>query len=77
MSSYTIVIHRAEEGGYWAEVPALEGCFAQGESVEEVTEDARGAVRTHLAVLAEDGQAVPEDEGILVTTVRVETPAVA
>jgi len=32
---YTILIHKAEEGGFWAEVPALPGCFSQGETVEE------------------------------------------
>ena len=30
------VIHEAEEGGYWAEVPALPGCFTQGDTLEEV-----------------------------------------
>ncbi len=25
-----VVIHKAEEGGYWAEVPSLPGCFTQG-----------------------------------------------
>lgn len=29
---YTVVLHNAEEGGYWAEVPSLEGCFSQGET---------------------------------------------
>ena len=32
-----IVIHK-EENGYWAEVPALKGCFSQGETIEEITE---------------------------------------
>lgn len=31
-----MVIHEAEEGGYWAEVPALPGCVTQGESFEEL-----------------------------------------
>ncbi len=31
------IIHEAEEGGFWAEVPALPGCVTQGESVNEVT----------------------------------------
>jgi predicted RNase H-like HicB family nuclease len=30
------IIHEAEEGGFWAEVPALPGCFTQGESLEEL-----------------------------------------
>ena len=30
----TIVVHEAEEGGYWAEVPAITGCVSQGESLD-------------------------------------------
>lgn len=30
------IIHNAEEGGYWAEVPALPGCVTQGESKKEL-----------------------------------------
>ena len=30
-----IIVHEAEEGGYWAEVPALPGCATQGESIED------------------------------------------
>jgi len=32
----TAVIHEAEEGGFWAEVPGLPGCMTQGETLEEV-----------------------------------------
>ena len=32
----TAVIHEAEEGGFWAEVPALPGCMSQGDTMEEV-----------------------------------------
>lgn len=31
-----VVVHEAEEGGYWAEVPALPGCATQGETMEEL-----------------------------------------
>ena len=73
---YVLVIHQAEEGGYWAEVPALEGCFVQGETIDEVLEDAPKAVASHLEALREDGQAVPADQGIIIATVRAaESPA--
>ena len=31
-----VIIHKAEEGGYWAEVPALPGCVTKAESMEEL-----------------------------------------
>ena len=34
-----IVVHEAEEGGFWAEVPALPGCATQGDSVEELVKN--------------------------------------
>lgn len=68
---YIVVVHAAEEGGYWAEVPALEGCFAQGESVEDVLADARLAIVSHLDALSEEGQEFQADTNIIVATVTV------
>ena len=31
-----VVVHEAEEGGYWSEVPAMPGCATQGETLEEL-----------------------------------------
>lgn len=31
-----VVVHEAEEGGYWAEVPTIPGCATQGEDFEEL-----------------------------------------
>jgi predicted RNase H-like HicB family nuclease len=52
-------------------VPALDGCFAQGETVEDVLSDARGAIASHLAALGEDGQLAPGESGILIATVTL------
>ena len=64
---YILVIHPAEEGGYWAEVPALPGCFVQGETVEELLKEAGEAIGSHLEALAEDGQPVPQEQIIIAT----------
>jgi len=32
----TVIMHAAEEGGFWAEVPAIPGCATQGESLDEL-----------------------------------------
>jgi len=44
------IIHEAEEGGYWAEVPALPGCVTQGDTMEEVTANLREAIEGWLSV---------------------------
>ena len=33
------IVHQAEEGGFWAEVPALPGCLTQGETKEEIQQN--------------------------------------
>lgn len=38
-----VVIHK-EDGGYWAEVPALKGCFTQGETVDEIKKNIKEAI---------------------------------
>ena len=45
-----VVIHEAEEGGYWAEVPAIPGCATQGESFEELLHNLYEAVEGCLSV---------------------------
>lgn len=50
----TIVVHEAEEGGYWAEVPAISGCVSQGESLDELLENVREAVEGCLSIDASE-----------------------
>lgn len=61
------IIHVAEEGGFWAEVPALPGCVTQGETREEIAENLREAVEGWL----EAGEAIIEIESDLIIEVAV------
>jgi len=45
---FRVVIHEAEEGGYWAEVLSLPGCFSQGKTKEEVMENVKEAIEAYL-----------------------------
>lgn len=45
-----IVVHEAEEGGYWAEVPSIPGCATQGESFDELLINIYEAVEGCLSV---------------------------
>jgi predicted RNase H-like HicB family nuclease len=47
------IIHPAEEGGYWAEVPALPGCITEGETMEEVLVNLNDAVEGWLDVASD------------------------
>ena len=44
-----IIVHEAEEGGFWAEVPSLPGCATQGETFEELLQNLYEAVEGYLA----------------------------
>ena len=52
------IVHNAEEGGFWAEVPALPGCLTQGETREEIRENLLEAIE----VWFEAGEVAKGDE---------------
>lgn len=45
-----VIVHEADEGGYWAEVPAIPGCATQGENFEELLQNLYEAVEGCLAI---------------------------
>ncbi|SUS06520.1 conserved hypothetical protein [Candidatus Defluviicoccus seviourii] len=45
-----VIVHEAEEGGYWAEVPAIPGCATQGETFEALLSNLYEAVEGCLSV---------------------------
>ena len=48
--NYAVVIHKDPEGGFWAEVPALPGCYSQAETVDELKQNIREAIAGGLEV---------------------------
>ena len=45
-----VVVHEAEEGGHWAEIPAISGCMTQGETFDELLKNIYEAVEGCLSV---------------------------
>lgn len=45
-----VIVHEAEEGGFWAEVPAIPGCATQGETMDELMSNVREAIEGCLSV---------------------------
>lgn len=68
---YTVILHPAEEGGYWGEVPALPGCFSQGETVEDTLSNIKEAIESHLIALEAEGRQAPKDQTMVFSHVEV------
>ncbi|MFH0907279.1 MAG: type II toxin-antitoxin system HicB family antitoxin [bacterium] len=56
-----VIVHKAEEGGFWAEVPALPGCVTQADTMDELHANLREAIELWLEASTPD--ASPSQEG--------------
>lgn len=68
---YSVIIEPETEpgvGGYNVRVPALPGCFTQGDTIEEALEMARDAIFLYIESLLADGAPIPIEQ----TAPRVE-----
>jgi predicted RNase H-like HicB family nuclease len=45
---FKAVVHAEDEGGYWAEIPDLPGCFTQGDTLDELYHTLVEAIACHL-----------------------------
>ena len=60
---YPIVIYPCEEGGYVAEIPALKGCLAQGETLDEVLNELKIVTDLWLETAEKYWQQLPDVAG--------------
>ncbi|GAP97227.1 type II toxin-antitoxin system HicB family antitoxin [Leptolyngbya sp. NIES-2104] len=63
--NYPIVIYPANEGGYIAEIPALKGCLAQGETLHETLEELEVVKGLWIETAEKHGQSLPDIEGAI------------
>ena len=62
-----VVIHEAEEGGFWAEVPAIPGCATQGETMEELLRNLQDAIEGCLSVDVDTPESTPQQQVLEIT----------
>ena len=48
MRTYNVIVHPAEEGGSWAEVPDLPGCATEADTLDELESNLREAISLYL-----------------------------
>lgn len=73
---FDVVYERAPEGGFVAFVPALPGCYTQGESLEETQDRAKEAISVYLESLAAAGEPLPRTTEGFHGAVEVKGPKV-
>ena len=56
-----VIMHDADEGGYWAEVPAIPGCATQGDTMVELLQNIYEAVEGCLSVDIDETAVTPAD----------------
>jgi predicted RNase H-like HicB family nuclease len=61
------IIHKTEEGGFWAEMPSLPGCLTQGETMNELKANLREAVELWLSVDDKVTESHPSDKVLELT----------
>ena len=49
-----VIVHEAEEGGYWAEVPSIQGCVTQGDNFDDLMDNIHEAIEGCLSVNIQD-----------------------
>jgi antitoxin HicB len=69
--NYNVVLEPSPEGGYVAVVPALPGCYSQGDSVEEALSGAREAIELTIEDMEARGKPIPDAAGGLIAKVAV------
>ena len=57
-----IIVHRAEEGGFWAEVPSIPGCASQGETMDELMRNVHEAIEGCLSVPVDQPSSQLDDQ---------------
>jgi antitoxin HicB len=74
MLRYTIILIPEEDGGYSIEVPALPGCYTQGENKEEAIAMAKEAIELYLESCRVNGEIIPEEAGVESMVIEVKEP---
>ncbi|MCX6162240.1 MAG: type II toxin-antitoxin system HicB family antitoxin [Ignavibacteriae bacterium] len=68
---FEILVHEAEEGGYWAECPSLDGCYSQGDTLDELQTNIKEAIELSLEEIRARNKRIPTSNRMFVMPVSV------
>jgi predicted RNase H-like HicB family nuclease len=67
---FSVVIEK-DQDGYIASCPALQGCYTQGATYEEVLANIQDAIRLHCEDRLASGEDIPQPDAVSLTSVAV------
>ncbi|MDE4908193.1 type II toxin-antitoxin system HicB family antitoxin [Methanogenium marinum] len=70
MTQFSVIIEK-DEDGYYAHVPALQGCYAQGDTYEESLENIEDATKLYVEDLTASGQNIQKSSQIILTKIEI------
>ena len=70
MTQFGVIIEK-DDDGYFAHLPALRGCYAQGDTYEETLANVQDTIRLNLEDIKESGQKMPKSHQISLTTIEI------
>lgn len=62
---YKVIVHEDEDGGYWAEVPSLPGCFSQGDTQEELMDNIKEGIEVYLESQEKDLEGLKKSDKVV------------
>jgi predicted RNase H-like HicB family nuclease len=65
------IIIESDSDGYFDSCPALQGCYSQGNTYEEAVVNIKDAIRLHIEDRLADGEVIPEQTTVSLTTVEI------
>ena len=68
---YKTVIEQDEDGKYIVSCPSLQGCYSQGDSIEEALENIKDAIKLHIEARRAMGEPIPVEVGLEEVEVNV------
>lgn len=68
--TFKIIVEECEEGGYYAECPAFQGCHVEGESYEETVNEIKQVILGFIDIYKKNNEEIPVDN-FSVASVRI------
>lgn len=69
--TYEILVHESEDGGYWAECPMMDGCYSQGETLDELQKNIKEAIELYLESSKLNKIKIPSRKRVFIMPVSV------